>query len=200
MTAATTTQSRITEGGTKEPSTHQKHPQQLEIMTPEGVRRAESPRVDSHKAQTFGMELRTPVLGSSLFIPVLTGVTTQLTRPPGLVQRGNNERSSSPTNLHTNDRWRELSTQTPLTPAFASLHPYSTVGQPLRQRSISAPGLPHTHEGSRPNLTNLELDDNRDEVSDVEDAEDPMDVLECCEDSIWDVSPFRNPRHCEKIR
>ena len=86
MTAATTTQSGITEGGTQEPPIHQKHPQQLEIMTPEGVRRAESPRVDSHKAQTFGTELRTPVLGSSLFILVPTGVTTQLTRPPGLVQ------------------------------------------------------------------------------------------------------------------
>ena len=44
------------------------------------------------------------------------------------------------------------------------------------------------------------MDNNRDEVSDVEDAEDPMDVLKCCEDSIWEASPFRNPRHCEKIR
>ena len=144
--AATTTQSRITEGGTQEPPTHQKHPQQLEITMPEGVRRAESPRVDSHKAQIVRTELRTPVLGLSSFIPVLTGVTTQLTRPSGLVQRGNNECSLSLTNLHTNDHWREPSTQTPLMPAFASLHPYSTVGQPLCQRSISALGLPRTHE------------------------------------------------------
>ena len=91
--------------------------------------------------------------------------------------------------------------QMPLTPAFTSLHPYSTVVQPPRQRSISAPGLPRTHEQSRPNLPpNLELDDNRDEVSDVEDAEDPMDVLERCEDLIWEASPFQNPRHHEKIR
>ena len=55
-----------------------------------------------------------------------------------------------------------------LTPAFAFFHPYSAVGQPLRQWSISAPGLPRTHEQSRLNLTNLELDNNRDEVSDVE--------------------------------
>ena len=85
----------------------------------------------------------------------------------------------------------------------ASVHippPYSAVGQPLHQWSISAPGLPHTHERSRLNLTNLEMDDNRDEVSDVEDTEDPMDVLKCCEDSIWEASPFRNPRHHEKIR
>jgi hypothetical protein len=27
-----------------------------------------------------------------------------------------------------------------------------------------------------------------------------MDVLERCEDSIWEASPFRNPRHREKIR
>ena len=27
-----------------------------------------------------------------------------------------------------------------------------------------------------------------------------MDVLERCEDSIWEVSPFQNPRHHEKIR
>jgi hypothetical protein len=201
MTAATTTQSKTTEGGTQEPPIHQKQAHQLDVTTPERVRRAESPRVDSHKAQTFGTELRTSTLGSSSSIPVPTGFSTWLTRPPGLARRGHDEHSSSPTNLHTNDRWREPSTQTPLTPAFASLHPYSTVGQPLRQRSISAPGLPRTHERSRPNLPpNLELDDNRDEVSDVEDAEDPMDVLERCEDSIWEASPFRNPRPREKIR
>ena len=76
MAIATTTQSKTTEGGTQEPPIHQKQAQQLEITTPERVRRTESPRVDSHKAQTLGMELRTSVLGSSSFIPAPTGVTT----------------------------------------------------------------------------------------------------------------------------
>ena len=90
--------------------------------------------------------------------------------------------------------------QIPLTLVFSSLHSYSTIGQALHQQSISAPGFSHAHEGSRPSLPNVELDNDRDEISDVKDAEDPMDVLKCCKDSIWEALPFQNPRHHEKIR
>jgi hypothetical protein len=198
MTTTTATQQKATEGGTQEPPTPKKQLKQTERTTTGVWNVAESPREDSRKAQTVGPGAKSTNQGPPLSIPVLTGSTTHQILPKGSAQRNHDGNTSNVQNPFVIDQWRDRPPHIPLAPAFASLHLRTPTKQTARQHSTSAPSIPRFRERVRPSLETIDIDENEEETSNV--GEDPMDMLNLCEEEIWENSPFRNHQLQLKIR
>jgi hypothetical protein len=139
-----------------------------------------------------------------LSIPVPAGTTMQLPKPQGTGQRIADRCASNLPHPSASECRREQPPHFPLALAFTSLHqpPRTPDAQTGQWHPTSGHYLSHTPQHFCPAVETIALDLGGNELTDEENElwEDPMDVLNHCEDTIWDTCPCTNNALHLKVR